>query len=148
MSHVTTMPIQVKDLKALELAAKELGMELVQQSTFRWYGTHVGDYPLPQGFTKEDMGKCEYALRLKGNSRAYEVGVCKRRDGKAGYTLLWDFWAGGHGLQAAVGKDGQKLIQGYAVQVARQELQKFNRDGFRMTQHRKPDGTVVLKAVR
>jgi hypothetical protein len=148
VSHVTSVNIHIKDLEALKQAAKELGLELVKQDHFKWYGTHVGDYPLPQGFTKEDMGKCEYAIRLPGNPHAYEVGVCKRRDGKPGYQLLWDFWSGGYGLQDAIGKDGQKLKQGYAVQVAKKQMQQYQRDGFRMVQYKKPDGTVVMKAMR
>jgi len=148
MSHVTAVDLHIKDLTALRLAAKELGLELVEQKQFKWYGHHVGDYPLPAGFSKEDMGKCDYALRIPGNKQAYEVGVCKRRDGKPGYTLLWDFWQGGYGLQEAIGKDGQQLKQGYGVQIARKQLTQFQRDGFRMCQYKKPDGTVVMKAVR
>jgi hypothetical protein len=147
MSHVTDLKLVVRDLNALKLAAEALGMELVEQSTFKWYGTHVGDYPLPAGFTKADMGKCDYAMRIKGNPRAYEVGVVKSKTG-TGYQMLWDFWQGGYGLQEAIGKSGEKLKQGYAVQVAKKEMAKFQRDGFRIAQYKRPDGTLVVKAVR
>jgi hypothetical protein len=122
VSHVTAIELSINDLDALAKSGKQLGMELLQKDNFKWYGVHVGDFPLPTGFTKADMGKCEYVLRIKGNSKAYEVGVVKRRDGKPGYTLLWDFWMGGHGLEDAIGKDGSKLKQEYALQTATKEL--------------------------
>jgi hypothetical protein len=147
MSHVTKMKLKVKNLAALKQCAASLGMELVQQSTYKWYGTHVGDYPLPAGFTKEDMGRCDYALHIKGNSNAYEVGVVKSKTGQ-GYELLWDFWQKGYGLQEAIGDNGNKLRQAYATQVAKNEMQKFQRDGFQMQHFKRPDGTLVVKAVR
>ena len=146
MSHVSDLKLHVRDLQALKAAAKTLGMELTEKKTFKWYGTSVGDYPLPAGFTKADMGKCEYALTITGNSRAYEVGVCKARGGKPGYVLLQDFWAGGYGLDAAIGKEGVKLKHSYAVEIAKKDMQKFQRECFRMTQTRKADGTLVVKA--
>jgi hypothetical protein len=143
MSHVTDMKLHIKDLDCLKKAAKALGMDLVKASKFKWFGQHVGDYPLPQGFTKEDMGKCDYVLRIKGNDHAYEVGVCKRRDGKPGYTLLWDFWRGGYGLEAAIGKDGGKLKQNYAVSVAKKQMAE---QGLDISTKVKQDGTIVLTA--
>lgn len=148
MSHVTDMKLRVQDLECLKAAGLELGMELVKTPQFKWFGTHVGDYPLPAGFSKEDMGKCEYALRIKGNPQAYEVGVCKARDGKGGYVLLHDFWAGGKGLVAVIGQNGGRLKQAYATQVGRKHVQQLSRQGFRMAQYRQPNGHVIVKAVR
>lgn len=130
MSHVTSIELNISDLSCLEAAAKELGMELVEKSTFVWYGRHVGDYPLPEGFTKEDMGKCQYVLRIKGKPDAYEVGITKRRDGKPGYVPLFDFWAGGKGLMEAIGANGSKLRQEYALAVA---MKDFRKKGFKVT---------------
>lgn len=119
MSHVATIDLHVKDLEALVEAAKLLGMELkTGQTTYRWWGRSVGDYPLPEGFKASDLGKCEHALTIPGNPRAYEVGVVKRRDGKPGYTLLWDFYGGGYGLRNAIGEDGVKLKGEYSLAVA------------------------------
>jgi hypothetical protein len=135
MSHVSTIDVFVTELNELATAGKLLGMELVKQDHFKWFGTHVGDYPLPEGFTKEDMGKCEYVLRLKGNPNAYEVGIVKRRDGQPGYTLLWDFWQGGFGLEAAIGKDGGNLRREYALAVG---MRKMARKGFRVERRINP----------
>jgi hypothetical protein len=148
MSHVTDLKLHIKDLTALKRAAKALGMELVKQDHFKWYGTHVGDYPLPQGFKKEDMGKCDYALRIPGKPHAYEVGICKRRDGKPGFVPLYDFFAKGYGLMDVIGASGEKLKSSYAVEVAKTQMAPFQREGFRMQQFKRPDGTLVIKAVK
>lgn len=149
MSHVATIDLEINDLEALEKAAVALGLELVRdQKQYHWFGTHVGDYPVPVGFKKEDLGKCDHTLRVKGAdqtkwNRPYEVGVVKNKD-KAGYTLLWDFYCGGYGLQEKIGKDGGKLKQGYAVEVARKHIPK----GYQIHQKVKQDGTIVLEATR
>ena len=142
MSHVATLEVHIKDLEALKAACKTLELEFVEgQQTFRWFGRHVGDYPLPEGFTAEDMGKCEHALRIKGNTQAYEVGVVKRRDGKPGYTLMYDFWGGGYGLEEAIGKQAGRLRQQYSAQVATKQARK---QGYRVTQQFQQDGSLRL----
>lgn len=125
MSHVVKVELHITDLDALAKAAEMLGLEFKEgQKTFAWFGQHVGDYPLPEGFKASDMGKCDHALTVKNNDRAYGVGVCARRDGKPGYCVLFDFWAGGNGLVNHIGPEAKKLKQAYAVQVARKALLK------------------------
>lgn len=147
MSHVATIKCEVKDLDALRTAAAKLGLEFREgQKTYRWWGHHVGDYPLPTGFTKDDLGKCDHALSVSGNDSAYEVGIVKRRDGKAGYELLWDFYGGGRGLQACVGPNGNKLVQGYQYEASRNAA---IRDGWSIESTRTLDnGTVQLTLAR
>lgn len=122
MSHVDIIELDINDLDALKAAGRLCGLELVKQETYRWYGKHMGDYPLPAGFKREDLGHCDFVLRLPGKKDAYEVGIVKRKDGKPGYVPLWDFWNGGYGLEDAVGKNGSKLKQEYALQVATKEM--------------------------
>ena len=131
MSHVTLVEgIRIRDLDALEFAAKRIGMELVRdQKEFRWFGEHVGDFPLPAGFTKDDMGQCEHALRVSGNPKAYEVGVVKARDAEGGYMLMWDFWAGDQGLRDVVGDGCQELVDNYVSVAAKRQLVS---DGFNL----------------
>ena len=151
MSHIVEIDMQINDLDALAATAKALGMEFIKgQKQYKWYGRSVGDYPLPEGFKAEDLGKCEHALRVKGSPGAYEIGVIKRRDGKPGYTLLWDFWNGGKdyntsgkGLEACVGKNAGRLKQEYALQCATKEARK---QGLRVTRQVKGDGRVILRA--
>ncbi len=143
MSHVATIDLEIKDLECLKKAAKVLGLEFREnQKTYKWFGTHVGDYPLPTGFSKEELGTCDHALSIinpESGSRAYEVGISQRRDGKPGYTLLWDFWAGGYGLKEKIGENGIELKKEYSAQVAEKHLRK---QGFRPI--RKVEGNRIL----
>lgn len=140
MSHVAKIKVEIKDLHALRAAAESLGLRFnLHQKTYKWYGSSVGDYPLPEGFTAADLGKCNHAISIPGNSTAYEIGVVER-NGK--FTLLWDFWQGGYGLVERVGKDGQKLIQAYARQVA---IKQARAQGMTVTETTREDGTIVLR---
>jgi hypothetical protein len=119
MSHIAEIDLHIKDMSALRAACKDLGLVLNEgQKTYKWYGQSYGK--VPDGFTKDDLGKCDHAISIENplDKKAYEVGVVRRRDGKPGFTLMWDFWNGGYGLEAKIGKDAQKLKQRYATHVA------------------------------
>lgn len=123
MSHVAEIELDIKDEDCLRAAAIEIGLEVREKNTYKWYGRHVGDYPVPEGFTIEDLGKCDFALGIPGNTEAYEIGVVRRPDG---IKMVWDFWAGGHGLLNAIGgKKGERLCQEYGVQVAIKEAKRL-----------------------
>lgn len=125
MSHVAKVELEVKDLSALASAAAALGLELVLgQKTFKWYGTWVDDYSAADaayknGIAVEDYGKCQHAIRVPGNSRAYEIGVVQR-DCK--WVLVYDFYAGGCGLEEKAGKGLAKLKQQYGAEVTKKTL--------------------------
>ena len=142
MSHVAEMEIDILDLDALATAVRRLGLEFVpNQVTYKWYGTHVGDYPVPKGFEPKDLGHCLHAIRIPGDERAYEIGVVKRRDGKPGYQLMWDFWKEGFGLMEKIGSTGGLLKQAYGVQVAKKQML---RDGYRVTEVKDAKGNILL----
>lgn len=145
MSHVTTVDIEVRDLDALADACRACGCELVRdQKRYRWYGRHVGDYPLPEGFTANELGCCDHAIRIAGpdGARAYEVGVVRRRDGKDGFQLIYDFW-GQHGaaIQKRVGDGCATLRQSYGTALVRRELK---RRGYQVSEMRLANGSVQL----
>lgn len=147
MSHVTTVDLEIKDLDALAEAAKQCGCELVRgQTEYKWFGEHVGDYPMPEGFKVEDLGKCQHAIRVVGNETAYEIGVVERY-GK--YLLLFDFWRGGHGLCQQVChshypyEEPGKLMQEYSIAVATKQLRK---QGHQVERKQEQDGQVRLVA--
>ncbi len=127
MSHVATVAIVIKDLTALKLACKTVGLEFKEnQKTYKWYGTWVDDYngnnaAYKSGIKPEDYGKCDHAISVPNNSEAYEIGLVKRKDGK-GYNLVWDFWSGGYGLETLAGKDCSKVVQNYSLEVAKKEM--------------------------
>ena len=149
MSHVATVDVHITDLAALKAACEVLGLEFREgKQTFRWYGRVVGDAPLPMGFTAAEMGQCEHAVGLYGqtdNPQAYEVGVVRRRDGKPGYTLMYDNWNGGFGLEEKIGRAAGKLKQQYAAQVAANQARK---QGYRVSQSLQSDGSLRLVCMR
>jgi len=124
MSHVTTVKAEIHDIKALAAACAELGLTFKEnQQTYKWWGTSVGNYPLPEGFTVEDLGKCQHAIGVPGTE--WEIGVAQPRNGK-GYRLLFDFY-GNRGepiLNAIGGQQASKLVQLYAVHKATLEAEK------------------------
>jgi hypothetical protein len=138
MSHVATVNLEIRDLDALAQAGKRLGMEFHRgQTTYKWWGHSVGDYPIPEGFTAEDLGKCEHAL--KSPDAAYEIGVVRRRDGKPGWQLIWDFIDGR--LVQVVGKDCCKLKQAYGAAVARKHAMA---NGFVVAEQQQSDGSIRM----
>lgn len=139
MSHVTKIEIEIRDLEALAAACTRIGCTFVPgQGFYAWYGTSVGDTPLPEGFAEEDLGKCEHAIRVPRAS--YEIGVVSRRDGQPGYALLWDSWSAG-GLEHELGKGARKLVQAYGVEAA---TRAARRQGYSVTETTQSDGSVVL----
>jgi len=149
MSHITLVDIEIKDLECLRKATTELGLEFHEgQKSFKWYGQYVGDYPLPTGFVQADMGKCDHALKVKGNPNAYEIGVVKRHDGNPGYHLMFDFWQGGYGLQDVAGKNCSKLCQSYAEQVVLKNTQALRAKGWQLSKQKNKNGEIVVRLVR
>lgn len=133
MSHVSRIPLTITDLDALEDACALIGMEVVRgQKTYKWYGRWMNDYDQDDaaykyGIKPEDYGKCEHAIRVKGNSEAYEIGLVKNPNGE-GWVPVFDFWAGGKGLQAVVGDNAGNLRREYTLQEG---MRDFGRKGFR-----------------
>lgn len=75
MSHVVTVDVRVRNLKALAAACERLGLELLRdKKTFRWFGKWVNDYhdanaAVNNGINPKDFGKCEHAIAVKGNKK-------------------------------------------------------------------------------
>jgi hypothetical protein len=130
MSHVDKLKLRIYNLGLLASSADAVGMEMVEQSTYAWFGTHMGDHPLPEGFKPSDLGKCDYVLRVKnGRGTEYEVGVVAAKDGQGGYELLFDFWGSrGAGLMAVAGRNLCNLTREYRAQVTEAE---YRRKGLR-----------------
>lgn len=115
MSHVTTIQLEERwDLPTLKQMCRDQGWVWQEgQRTYRWYGQFMGDYPLPEGFTKNDLGRCDHAIKIPGAS--YEIGVVK----KAGeWKLLWDFWESG-GLPRKLGRHAGLLKRSYGMAKTR-----------------------------
>jgi hypothetical protein len=135
MSHISKIELEVKDLRTLIQACHRLGLEFREgQRTYKWYGRYMGDYRLPEGFSIDDLGKCDHAIHVLG--AGYEVGVVRRGNG---YVLLWDFWRSG-GLEERIGKGAGFLKQAYAVEKTRAEAR---RKGYTVTERKTETGIRV-----
>jgi len=168
MSHVVTIKTELNDIAAVKAAVKDLGLVWKEgQKEYKWFGTHVGDYPLPTGFKNTDLGKCDHAIGVPGTN--WEIGVARKRnaDGSLapGYTLLCDFYGHeGRPIAEALGavyhragsvvwdgKEGRpyhvrdlsfnRFTQAYAVARATAAAKA---KGYIVTRKAKADGTVQL----
>lgn len=129
MSHVATVEIEVRDLGALEEACKRVGVELVRNQT---------------SFKGGRRTKSEHLIRVPGIENAYEIGVCARDDGRAGFTLQADFWEGGSvPLTQRVGAGASKLKQAYATVCAARQCRM---QGFMVQEIKGADGSIQLIA--
>jgi hypothetical protein len=144
MSHVTQIDVEIKDLKALADAARELGGELVEASTYKWYGTWVGDYPMPKGINTSDLGRCQYKIVFPNTE--YEVGFLKQDDK---FAALFDFWVPvkDHGkgrvpLIKRIGENGGLLSQQYTIAKATRDAKAR---GLRTTKKVHENGTIELR---
>ena len=136
MSHIVDVQIELRDINAIRAAVKRLGGIWHEGKTsYAWYGRSVGDYPLPEGVRKEDLGKCDHAFGFPGAS--YEVGVIKKPNGQ--YRIQWDFWESG-GLMAHMGNEqAHKFCQAYGIEKTKLEARK---NGYLAQESTLADGSI------
>jgi hypothetical protein len=121
MSHISRIELEIKDLQSLKEACKRLGFEFCDnQQSYQWYGHWVGDSPLPEGITEDQLGKCDHAIKVPGAQ--YEVGVVRKGQS---YILLYDEWIKG-GLKAKLGVNAGLLKQAYTIETLRKEARQKN----------------------
>lgn len=137
MSHVVKMEVEIRDLDALRAACERLGFRWNEGvTTYRWYGRWVGDTPMPEGITREQLGHCQHEIVVPGCQ--YSVGVVAVG---GHYSLLWDFYDSR--LKMAMGGErGDRLVQAYGVEAASALMRA---SGAYLTEETvMPDGTVRL----
>ncbi|MFA5766312.1 MAG: DUF1257 domain-containing protein [Candidatus Paceibacterota bacterium] len=142
MSHVVAIQLEVKDLQALETAAKALGAELVRdQKTFRWYGRWMNDYSADnaayrQGIKPENYGKCDHIISHPQCS--YDIGLVKQPNGS--FRVVADEWSAG-GLTKVFGQGMAHLKQRYGVAVATKTMRN---QGWSTSEKQDQNGNVRL----
>lgn len=141
MSHVTCQTLDLKDLGCLAEACEILGLEIRPKTTYRWFGRSVGDYPIPEGFTAEELGHCEFAIGIKGDTKSYEIGAVKKNNQ---WRLVYDFWGPGQALAQKLGKNLEALLTQYGVQVVAKAGVKLTDMGYRLATKTQSDGSVVM----
>ena len=132
--------MEITDLESLKAACRRLGFQFKEgQEKYKWYGHSVGDYPLPEGVTEEELGKCEHAISVPGAEMGYEIGVVRKGNG---FVLRWDFYD--DGLKLALGGESAKVLkQAYAVERSKRLLK---RQGYNHVHERAlADGSVRLQ---
>ena len=113
MSHVVSIACELTDLEAVKATCKELGLTFKEnQKQYAWWGFSVGDYPLPAGFTKDDLGHCEHAIGVPGTN--WEIGLARAKGAK-GFTLLFDFF----------GSDGAPILKALGGEKAPEFLKRY-----------------------
>lgn len=138
MSHVSSIDLEINDLQALEKMCKEMGLTFVKdKKTYTWYGRFMGDYPLAKGMKVEDLGKCSHAIKVPGS--AYEIGVCKQKDGT--FRLTYDFWGPGKIISDKLGHDLEKLKQMYATNKIEIEAK---RKGYTTQRKKLSNGSMMV----
>ena len=155
MSHVVNKePLQadaqIRNIAALKWAAEHYCGGLVfkeGQHHFRtWKSDHggrlVGDWPVPEGYTAEEVGKhCDHAIGLKdarSGTGSYEIGVVPSRKFPGTYSLMYDFFGGA--LEQQAGKGLEKLMQGYQVRMSQMVAQQT---GDPVKQYQDGEDTII-----
>jgi len=139
LSHVAKIELEINSLEDLKEACRQLGFTFCQnQKTYAWYGRSVGDYPLPEGFSVEDLGNCDHAIKVPGCQ--YEIGIVRRG---LNYILLWDSWYQG-GLEKKIGKNAGILKQAYSVTRIKHEARIKN---YRVIEQKKDQGIRLVLRV-
>jgi len=132
LSHIAKIELEIRDLQSLKDACKKLGFHFMEnQKHYRWYGKWVGNQPLPDGISEDDLGKCNHAIHIP--AAVFEIGIVKKENS---YQLIWYSWIGG-GLQKAIGKDAGVLKQTYAIESVKRAARK---KGYRLIEKRMKKG--------
>ncbi|MFY4731057.1 DUF2997 domain-containing protein [Nitrospira sp. BLG_2] len=145
MSHVIKAQFTIVDLELLKKAVQSLGGSMVQSSTYRWYGQHVGDYPLPEGFSANDLGKCQFAISHP--SSQYDIGVVRSKRHPGQWELLCDFWGTGENLLKAFGNVGAKSLSRLAEAYTAESMKKTIGSAWSIRKTVTSTGVVQLEAV-
>lgn len=125
MSHVVKLNLAVKNIKALERAAKKLGLVFNKDAkTFNYYHTYTD--------------KCDHSISAAGEQKG--IGVIKSGNE---FTLKWDPGYLGPKMSSAIGLDAEVLKKEYAVAAATLEAEA---EGMFVTRYDQKDGSVKLEA--
>jgi len=117
MSHVIMAKTKqgeplITCLESVKLAAKNLGLEVHERSTYHWYGRSVGDWKIPEGWTAADMGRNAVLVlsagpdcrKKHGMHSAYEMAIIPDKKNPGAYTVMYDFYGPGRELEKVIGK--------------------------------------------
>ena len=115
MSHMKRMKTKSSfELSVIKRLCADEGWKFMEnQKTYKWFGRWMGDSPLPEGMTVEEIGHCNHAIQVPGCS--YEIGLVEMGDK---VDIRFDFWHSG-GLDKAIGVEGQIFRKLYSFTKAK-----------------------------
>jgi hypothetical protein len=147
MSHIAKVKTQIKDLRELQRTCEQLGLVLVPEATvFDYYCGRVAtcDGKITAGNIRvgAPAGSSYHTVGHFPN-KPYEIGLRRESDGS--YALLTDDYCEGMGMTHLAGAKGQKIVQGYARNVARAIALK---QGYKVTETKTQTGAILLSCVR
>ena len=122
MSHFTKLSLEIKNIKALILAAEKMGLKVEENAKARgWQGNRL---------------KADYVIR---GDAGYDVAVQKKANGS--YELVADWSMMNSSFKKIVGPNGGLLVQNYGVACVAElaEEQNMNTE-FELVE----DGTIRL----
>ena len=122
MSHFTTIQTQIRDLDALHDACVELGLNLLQNTTYRGYA----------GVTR----LAPHVIQLKG---PYDIAVDPSPENDATYGLTTDWWDGHVAKEVGIGYG--RLLQSYGIHKTIHEARSR---GLRTHRRQEADGSILL----
>jgi hypothetical protein len=136
VSHIVTIKTEIRDLAAVRAVCKRFKWEFREgQTRYQWFGTYMGDAPLPEGVTVADLGTCTHAIHVPGCR--YEIGIVAK---PGGYDLRWDYWETAI-KNAMGGPEAHRFQQAYAIEKAKIEARK---QGHSVTEQPQKNGTIRL----
>lgn len=139
MSHIVPMSLEIKDLDCLKKVCKVLGFNFIEnQKTYRWFGEWVGDTPMSEDMTTEDLGKCTHAIKIPGAD--YEIGIVKKG---SKYVLYYDYWD--LNLLNKIGKTGGPIKKEYTKQVVLKECMRKN---LKMKENQEENGIRLTISIK
>lgn len=128
---------KITDIPALKLAVQEMGGLSFREcepgkGTYRtWKSDHgrwVGDWPLPEGVSAEEMGSnADFVISVDGDPQAYELGIVRDEKDNCWYPA-YDFYCGGKGLEAHIGPikmKGKKVLSAAPKLMEHYQLMKL-----------------------
>ena len=124
MSHFTHIQTQIRDIAALRAACAELGLEVLENTDARGYGSN--------------RIRGALVIRLKG---PYDAALLKQKDGS--FQLTADLWQG-H-VEKELGQDFGRLKQLYGVHKTTLEARK---KGLSVRRRTMQNGTIRLALCR
>jgi hypothetical protein len=129
ISHVAKVDLEIADLDVLAEAAIAMGGEYLPNETkWRWYGSWQNDYAAKDAAYLNGIPATRYGTSDAGiirlNGASWDIGVYKvpGQDGK--FTLVYDNYGEGHGIEKACGKNLVGLKTRYGAVAATRQLKK------------------------